>query len=315
MFKGIFDRREFLKKSALAAIFAGATSLGLESMLSGCASFDPKKDWTKVPKEKFDIKAFDEWYRRNKLYNKVNPNLKWPQAGGHYPTFKACLGSSIGATPGIDYKVPWGEVMVAVAPGKLNNVHELHTGRAGGLMVTINHTEDGFFKSYYAHLYKSYIDNDDWGAEIKRGQPIGSVRQHHNYAKLLFSTRSWIDPDNLGPNQSYMAYMSDLNKDFEETPEEEIQKKAQNQEHIREQFFSHLSLKNKHAVHFHESRFRAPSVWSEVEEFRYLETLYNLKPDLFPSLGNDEFQAMKKEFYDNQPIVLTLPFVKGGMKR
>ena len=57
------------------------------------------------------------------------------------------------------------------------------------------------------------------------------------------------------------------------------------------------------------------NAWDSIDHFRYLETLYNVKPDLFPNLSKDQFESMKKEFYDNQPIILTLPLVKGGMKK
>ena len=55
--------------------------------------------------------------------------------------------------------------------------------------------------------------------------------------------------------------------------------------------------------------------WSSFEYFKYLSTLYEVKPDLFPELSNEKFQSLKKEYFDNQPIVLTLPFRKGGMSK
>ena len=53
-------------------------------------------------------------------------------------------------------------------------------------------------------------------------------------------------------------------------------------------------------------------MWDLAEHFKYLETLYEINPNLFPSISRDHYKAIKKEFYDNQPIILTLPFVKGG---
>jgi hypothetical protein len=37
-------------------------------------------------------------------------------------------------------------------------------------------------------------------------------------------------------------------------------------------------------------------------------------PATFPNLGKEEYQAIKKEFYENQPIILTLPFKMGGLR-
>ena len=64
MFNTDLTRRDFLKRTGQLAL-AGATALGLESILFGCAAFDPDKDWSQVPPEEFDMKAFDRWYRRN----------------------------------------------------------------------------------------------------------------------------------------------------------------------------------------------------------------------------------------------------------
>ena len=51
--------------------------------------------------------------------------------------------------------------------------------------------------------------------------------------------------------------------------------------------------------------------WSNIEKFRYIEYLQQNKPETFPSLTKEQFSEMKKEFYYNQPIILTLPFKKG----
>jgi hypothetical protein len=51
--------------------------------------------------------------------------------------------------------------------------------------------------------------------------------------------------------------------------------------------------------------------WSNIEKFRYIEYLYQKKPETFPSLTKEQFEEMRKEFYSNQPIILTLPFKKG----
>jgi hypothetical protein len=41
--------------------------------------------------------------------------------------------------------------------------------------------------------------------------------------------------------------------------------------------------------------------------------MYEMYPAVFPNLSKEEFEAMKKEYYANQPIILTLPFKKGGL--
>ena len=49
--------------------------------------------------------------------------------------------------------------------------------------------------------------------------------------------------------------------------------------------------------------------WSLIEQFRYLEHLYRTHPEYFTGTP-DQINSIRKEFYDNQPIVLTLPFKK-----
>lgn len=53
--------------------------------------------------------------------------------------------------------------------------------------------------------------------------------------------------------------------------------------------------------------FNKKCTWSLIEQFRYLETLYDLKPDLFPKISNEEFESKRNQFYNNQPIVATHP--------
>jgi len=54
--------------------------------------------------------------------------------------------------------------------------------------------------------------------------------------------------------------------------------------------------------------------WSLVEKFRYLEYLYQTDPKLFPSVPKEEFELVRKEFYENQPIILTLPLKKDKLE-
>lgn len=317
-------RRDFLKKSGRIALTGTAAALSLESMLlSGCTTFDTKKDWSKVPADQFDIKSFDRWYRWNKLYNGVNPNLRRPHSGGNYPTFRDCVFSSIGATPGIDYNVPWGEVMVAAAPGKVIGIydltHDLHTGRAGGMVVQVLH--DPLYVSNYCHLDKVFVKN---GQEVRRGELIGNVTEHNRYAKLVFNEglggtlANCIDPDNYGRNHSFMEYW-DGSIDLEIRNQTERWRK---QTDINNKFKESFVEKKKPELldllelRFHNKGYKEKMcIWTIVEQFRYLEELYKVNPGLFPNLSKDQFESMKKEFYANQPIILTLPLVKGGMKR
>lgn len=42
--------------------------------------------------------------------------------------------------------------------------------------------------------------------------------------------------------------------------------------------------------------------------------MYTMHLTQFPNLTKEEFETMKKEFYANQLIILTLPFKKRGQR-
>ena len=63
-------------------------------------------------------------------------------------------------------------------------------------------------------------------------------------------------------------------------------------------------LKAKEHRRLHEGKL---CLYDDVEIFRYLAELYEARPQLFPNLLKDKFSEIKKEFYTNQPIILTLP--------
>ena len=311
------NRRTFLKT-------AGLLGVGLAAGCQTLGGWDPNTS----PPEEFSIEKFDRWFVRNELYNGVNPNLESPhrpsmhvgRSNADYSTFKANTFSRIGATPGISYSVPHGEVMVAAAPGIVCGKIELKTGRAGGMMVYVAHDfqPGGPFFTEYAHLDQVYVKK---GNKVKRGGPIGKVTKHCQYAKLLFqegiSTASgnYSDPDNYGHEHSYMDYY-DGNKFIIEDRKTKLEKQVSSYKKLEskifdsELVFDYLELREHGATSS-----KASCVWSDFEKFKFLELLYKHKPDFFQNLSQEEFQTIKKDFYDNQPIVLTLPFKKGGMRR
>ena len=51
--------------------------------------------------------------------------------------------------------------------------------------------------------------------------------------------------------------------------------------------------------------------WSKIDTFQYVEYAYKKNAEKFSSLKQEQFEKIRKEFYSNQPIILTLPFKKG----
>ena len=300
-----YSRRDFLKITGASLVTA---SLG--SFMPGCATIDLKKDWSKVPVKDFDMEGFDAWYKRNKLYNGVNPNLILRHSGGYHGTFKANVFSRHGATPGIDYSVHSGEEMVAAAEGEFIRKMDLHfTGRAGGMMVTIAHPDarHGVFCTHYAHLGDLYVEYEE-GKKIKRGQPIGGVPgEHTQWAKLLFSKGrpvqvvsggNWTDPDNYGEKHSFMDYWDGRDLEIKDmkgrlNKQRKVFKAFQNA--IVDRYKGHLATVQKNTYREYENSegFRDYTYWDIVEHFRYLEELYKINPNLFPSISRDHYTAIK----------------------
>jgi len=228
-----FCRRQFLKA-------AGLTGLAL---LTGCAGAQKEiKDPTK-----FDMKSFLSWYKRNKLYCGPNPNSR----GRHspYETFEDCIRKAV--TPGMSWSVPAGETMIAVAPGKVEQIAEITgTGRPGGLFTY----QEGPLA----------IDEENKANQLLMEERL--LKQKDLVTKLDKIRKGGYLEDNL---------MIGL---------------------------------------WHNEGGYKPSQWSTVEKFRFLETLYEMHPHQFPTLPKAELENITKEFYQNQPIILTLPFKKGGLR-
>ncbi|NIQ39592.1 MAG: peptidoglycan DD-metalloendopeptidase family protein [Proteobacteria bacterium] len=302
------NRRCFIKHTAQATAGLALMIGGIGGVATCEAAANPGKQykWS----GDFDIKKFDRWFMKNRLYNAGNPNLKKFHASQSEYRFKASLAKKW--KPGIGYTVPMGEIMVASAPGQVHQIKEMpvvHKGKASGLMVTLAHPGRGrLYFSYYAHLGSAVVQE---GQEVNRGDPIGYVKRYRGlevkeslrFAKLmLFHDDSWVDPDNYGLNHGYMTYQSD-HQGIGEFSGIEMDKRCRNQLAIHNEL---SKLSGIETFHWHKKESRCS--WSRVERFRFLECLYETNPELFPNLSKNEFQTKKKEFYDNQPIIMTLPF-------
>ena len=301
IFEG-FNRRIFL-----SLMLKSFLTLGLGDALIGCTTFDPTKDYTKLPLEEFDIKAFDSWYKRNKLYNKMNPNLKGMHQHGYYPTFKQSVFSGFGVTPGMDYSA---NKMVAIAPGEVGRIKELNTGRLGGIVITVKHDP---YVSRYAHLDKPAVKPFQ---KVKRGDVLASVRYRKNAKLMLIEGANYIDPDNYGAGHGFMDYFEKAPVNTDVDPIERFDKDARiwrlnKQMNILDDFVGFWDNDDKYSAlsRYHVKYKWRQCKWSVVERFKYLSTLYGIKQNLFPNLSKNHFEEMQKNFYENQSIIATLPVI------
>lgn len=296
------NRRSFLKLCGLAAY-----GFGVGFGTTGCTTFPKDINWSEVPDKEFSLDKFDDWFTSHKLYNRKNPNLKFGQTG-YSVTFKGSINS--GFSPGMDYA---SSKMYAVAPGyvkETGTINIARTGRLGGNYVALEHRNldsviptTSTFTSHYAHLGKIHVD---YGKLINRGDLIADV-EYFDHAKLMFQHGyNWVDPDNYGFGHSYMDFWNgriDIN-----LPDMSLRDLKQTEACKKFLSFARSDVKSKLNQIEHrpvkESKFCR---WDTIEIFRYLNELYQSRPQLFPDLSHDNLVEIKKEFYTNQPIILTLP--------
>ena len=291
------NRRKFLKTTGKLAL-AGATALSIEPVLLGFIPDPLKLASASASQSEFNV------------YNDVNPNAK--DIIVH--TFRDCLSQKW--WPGICYKTS--KPMVAVARGTVTQIMKMEDLPSGHVWVGLRtepNTAKGFlvkvshgtgYKSYYLHLKKPQLRSLQ---KIKRGQIIGYPDDRWNMPRLVFIDGDESDPNNYGMNYSFMTYW-DGSTDLDIGKEErnkmyEIQQQILNKvAGMAEGPEKYTLLRKKHKGMF---QYR----WSKIEKFRYIEYVYQNKPETFPSLTKEQFSEVKKEFYRNQPIILTLPFKKG----
>lgn len=273
------DRRDFLKKTGQAAAFVGVTALGLESILSGCATRPPTAGFNR----NFKGPGYEKWTFMKSIYD--------------------------GWTPGIGWKVSPNTPMVAAAAGIVGDRFLIRmAGHAGGYHLAVDHAP--YHTSYYSHLNKVVVE---CGKPIQRGDVLGYAGDADTYhvAKFVFRVDgSNVNPDNYGPNHSYMQYWDgSTNLEIEDT-----WTRYENQEKVFNRFHQSYHGKDKRDILWKEhttadTHYFGKCEWSLVEKFRYLETKYLNNPNQF-ELSKMGYEALKKEFYNNQPIILTLPFKK-----
>jgi len=293
----IINRRDFLKKTGKVAL-AGGFTFGLGDGLFNRGLVTMGLAFGEEPQTEFNV------------YNPVNPNAK--DIVAH--TFKDCLAQEW--WPGICYKTS--NPMVAVAGGTVTQIMEMEDLPSGHVWLALRkepNTAKGFivrvshgtgYKSFYLHLKKPEVKPLQ---KVKRGQIIGYPDERWNMPRLVFEDGDQSDPNNYGLNHSFMNYWderTDLDIGKEERDKKfELQKQILNKvAGMAEGPEKYTLLRKKHKGVF---QYR----WSSIEKFRYIEFLHQKKPETFPSLTKEQLGEMRKEFYSDQPIILTLPFKRG----
>jgi hypothetical protein len=291
------NRRKFLKTTGKLTL-AGTAVLSMGPAISDLLPNPIKLAFASEKQAEFDV------------YNDINPNAK--DIVAH--TFKDCLAQQW--WPGVVYKTS--KPMVAVTAGTVVEIFNTAdtTGylyqtiikehnQAKGFGVRV--TTGSYYGSFYLHLKTPEVK---FGQKIRRGQIIGYPDKRWNMPRLVINENTdQVDPNNYGVNHSYMNYW-DGNTDLD-IGKEEQNKKYEIQQQILNKFAGMVEGPEKYTLLRKKHKGMQLSKWSPVEHFRYIEYLHQNKSETFPSLTKEQFGEMKKEFYSNQPIIMTLPFKKG----
>ncbi|UCG13126.1 MAG: M23 family metallopeptidase [Deltaproteobacteria bacterium] len=260
--------------------------------------------------------------------NKINPFVKRPYM--QLQSFQSSIDNNL--RPGVEYDTV-GEPVRAVASGIVHFVGQIpaSAGRHGGLYVRVAHDFfDGLkkkfyprvtlyrnqaYRSSYYHLSKVVVEH--WQA-VKRAQIIGYGSRYdadkREKVKIVLEERgNWVNPDSFGQNHGFMNYWNEGNN-FDRNLQEMNFRLDKQIEIVKRLYTSYArrdcdALYNKlHTVIDTEKYKNYPVKWSTIDRFKYLTYLYSRDSNLFPGLSSAEFDILTKEFYDNQPIILTLPF-------
>ena len=291
------NRRKFLKRTGKLTL-AGTAALSIGPVISQLVPNPIKFAFAAETQVEFDV------------YNEVNPNAKALIAH----TFKDCLAQKW--WPGISYNTS--KPMVAVAAGTVTDVSHLadpmgyfyqamikEQNQAKGFGVRV--VTGSYYSSHYLHLKTPDVT---FGQKVNRGQIIGYPDKKWNMPRLVINELGdQIDPNNCGVDHSYMNVW-DGNADLE-VEKVEQNKKWETQQQILIKFAGMVEGPEKYTLLKKEHKGMQSCKWAPVEKFRYIEYLHQNKPATFPSLTKEQFTEMKKEFYSNQPMILTLPFKKG----
>jgi hypothetical protein len=261
------------------------------------------------------------------LQPKRNPYLVPPH--GQLRSFALTAGQR--AVPGVVFATGTAAVR-ATAPGIVHFIGQrtLSGSGFGGTYIRIAHDiYDGLKKSFYPRVtlyrpqaYRSTIYGletvvvEHWQS-VQREQIIGYGLPDGALGgpkvKLVLEERdNPVNPDDYGPRHSFMRYAA--NGGTWETDLQEMHRRLDRQAQVIEQLNAFYAdrlqddiYKKIHSMIDTEKFTGYPVLWSTVERFRYLLYRFREEPQRFPGLSSKALDLLTRTFYENQPIVLTLP--------
>ena len=260
--------------------------------------------------------------------NHINPYLLAPQR--QMQTFQYAINHHL--PPGIEYETG-GTPVRALASGIVSMVGEVKVkpGYPGGYYVRVVHDNyEGLKEEYYPRIplyrYQAYRSSYYFLSKVnvvcwqtaKRGQIIGYGMKYgtdkKEKVKIILEERgNWVNPDDYGVGHGVMTYW-DKTRNWD-IDLEEMNQRLDRQVEILIALNSYYQKEDDHVfrkthgiIDTRKSK-NYPVEWSTFDRFKYLIHVYENRAELFPGLDPAVFKQLKDEFYRNQPIVLTLPFL------
>lgn len=207
---------------------------------------------------------------------------------------------------GIDYSVPIGTTVVAVADGQILNSEFRNIG---GLSLWQNHG-NGYI-SYYGHLDKVLVEPLQF---VKRGEPIansgksGGTRYpilHYGIRRLFVNellglpgTIYWIDPDTLGEGRDRLKYYKGSPITENITPEDRIYLMSLMEKLLKEYKGSAMPDGLKEYFYNFNEDFRSAAYPTQIKK---------LLADYKEYFNNGALERYEKEFEKMRDLKLTSP--------
>ncbi len=291
------NRRDFLKltKYAISTYFFN---------LLGCGSISPKI-----------YGGFDEITKGYNFFNKQNPNLRL--GVGTYGTFYKTILDYGFSHEGIGYKA---NKFYACASGKVysscsRNLSGGHYTDSGDGAV-IMHGLDVYVDYYHMQTGSCTLKPGEF---VNRGDFIGKAgapRKMHLKLVVYRSDPRYLsavnqgrreDPDNYGHKMGYMQYWD--GKESLDLSYEEVTKRSKIQDRLINNFVKMYD--GPYADEVHKGirltiNNRIYKLYSN-DMFKFGKFLYEKDPTTFKG-NKSEISTLIGDIYENQPVVLTLPF-------
>jgi len=253
-------------------------------------------------------------------FNGFNPNLKFVHR--QYQTWRDNMIEHKIAWAGAQYDLSSKVKIVASADGIVEKVETFSGYHGMEDAVLINHGDDIMTRYFHmrSNSFEKFQEMVGLSHRVKRGDVIGLGSEHFKTVMYRFGIIG--DMDHYGLKMGYMDYWDGKTKlDYEP---EEVKKKNRTQINLI------YDLINKYTgpgseqlqdVHTHNkipktlclsksrrSKFSCDT-WEHAVVFKFVKHIYDNQPETFKGTKNENDGLIAK-IYDNQPVILTLPFKK-----